>query len=191
MVKLFFLFACVLSIWMCFLELQCSELSGARVETYTKVTYNQTSGTVIPMFFSSKATGWIYVFEKVTCLFFRGSKDGQELWGAPHLQNFYFEVCQCLHAHCLFGLFQGQVKEWLLTAFFVHCHVKSIQSNVESFKCCFFWSDLLYNMTWLCLAHRLVGRPGNYLYVVGSYRMEEVIHIKHSSALLSMSTNFI
>ena len=33
-----------------------------------------------------------------------------------------------------------------------------------------------HNMLWLCLLHRLVGRPGNYLYVVGSYRMEEVIH---------------
>lgn len=29
-----------------------------------------------------------------------------------------------------------------------------------------------------CLFLRLVGRPGKYLYVVGSYRMEEVMHTK-------------
>ena len=31
--------------------------------------------------------------------------------------------------------------------------------------------DLCYSVG---LIHRLVGRPGSYLYVVGSYRMEEV-----------------
>lgn len=31
-------------------------------------------------------------------------------------------------------------------------------------------------LMWFCMIHRLVGRPGKYLYVVRPHRMEEVIH---------------
>lgn len=142
------------------------------------------------------------------CLFFRGSKDRQELWRAPHLQNLHLEVCQCLHTHCLFGLFQGQVKQWLLHVGFLCIYMfsssfyRSLVGYILSFVTfcpnavhnqqyvcpvyCWEWqwsyctlpTFFISHMWWFCLVHRLVGRPGNYLYVVGSYRMEEVIQTK-------------
>lgn len=127
----------------------------------------------------------VCVIIKSCFLFFRGSKDRQELWRAPHLQNFYLEVCQCLHAHCLFGLFQGQVNTDPLLVF---CAFLCLNQPSVPRVCL---HSVMYIVTMIilyttCFAHltacngcvcRLVGRPGNYLYVVGSYRMEEVIHI--------------
>lgn len=40
-----------------------------------------------------------------------------------------------------------------------------------------------------CFVHRLVGRPGKYLYVVGSYRMEEVIHFIHMVCVVMFILN--
>lgn len=122
------------------------------------------------------------------CLLFRGSKDGQELRRAPHLQNLCAEVCQCVHAHRLSGLLQGQVIPGLLTAlFFVNFCVEQLSATLltKTTAVCQRLSSQVWcvNMWWSCLFHRLVGRPGSYLYVVGSYRMEEVINTEHTLIL--------
>lgn len=123
---------------------------------------------------------------------FRGSKDWQELWTKAHFQNLHLEVCQCLHSDCISGLFQGKVTQWYYMSMFAlimllfNVCFKLILVSQTFFKhfflqCSFFivWFIQWLNMWWF-LFLRLVGRPGNYLYVVGSYRMEEVIHTKKS-----------
>lgn len=114
-----------------------------------------------------------YISDNTLMFLLRSSKNRQEFWRAAHLQNLHFEVCQCFHTNHLHCFLQGQV-------------------------CASSLDFMLFNQAWMILffilyyphlptphpPNRLVGRPGSYLYVFESYRMEEVRHTNMNGSVL-------
>lgn len=92
----------------------------------------------------------------------RASKDKGRVRGEAHLQVFLSQIHERLCPYFLRGLLQGKVcvcpsQHLLLLTHFSKVGLSSSSSDFVPFS------------------HRFAGRPGDYVYVFGDYRMEEVI----------------
>lgn len=79
---------------------------------------------------------------------FRGSKNRADIWRAPDTQGFLAKVCQCLLAHLLCGLFQGEVS--ILVP---HMEGQWVTRTESASPHCHFTFSVLFPIlisTWLC-----------------------------------------